>query len=520
HKVYAAYHQAVHHADGRPTVILAKTVKGYGMGEAGEGQNITHQQKKMGEKALREFRDRFDLPISDERIGEAPFYRPADDSPEVMYLKKRREELGGFLPQRQGQSEPLKIPPLETFQALLDGTGEREISTTMAFVRLLQTLVRDKSVGSRVVPIVPDEARTFGMEGMFRALGIYSVVGQKYRPEDADQLAFYREDIKGQILEEGITEAGAMSSWIAAATSYANHGQPLIPFYIFYSMFGFQRIGDLAWAAGDMRARGFLLGGTAGRTTLNGEGLQHEDGHSHLLAATVPNCRAYDCTFAYEIAVIIHHGMQQMYVENQDHYYYLTLENENYAHPPLPEGINEGIVRGLYAFDLAKKPGKAHVRLMGCGAIFRELQAAKTMLEADWDCSVDLWAAPSFTELARDGQDVARARLLGKKVEAPYLTRCLEERKGPVVAASDYMKAWPEMVRAFVPDHFTTLGTDGFGRSDTREALRDFFEVDRRWITLAALQALVDTGAKPASVLNKARKALQIDVDHRNPRLS
>ncbi len=520
HKVYAAYHRAVNNADGRPTVILAKTVKGYGMGEAGEGQNITHQQKKMGEKALREFRDRFDIPISDERIGEAPFYRPPDDSPEIQYLRARREELGGFLPQRHGKCDPLEIPPLEAFKTLLEGTGEREISTTMAFVRLLQALVRDKNIGKRIVPIVPDEARTFGMEGMFRQLGIYSPVGQRYEPEDSEQLAFYREDIKGQILEEGITEAGAMSSWIAAATSYANHCVPLIPFYIFYSMFGFQRVGDLAWAAGDMRARGFLLGGTAGRTTLNGEGLQHEDGHSHITAATVPNCHPYDATFAYEIAVIVQRGMQAMYVDNEDHYYYLTLENENYAHPPLPKGVEDGIIRGLYPFDLAKRPGKAHVRLIGCGAIFREILAAKEMLETEWKCTVDVWAAPSFTMLARDGQDCERATLTGAKSDKPYVEQCLGKRSGPVIAASDYVKAWPEMIRAFVPADYYTLGTDGFGRSDTREALRDFFEVDRRWITVTALRALVQSGAKSAADLTKARKTYGIDANHKNPRLN
>nr|MBV6629358.1 pyruvate dehydrogenase (acetyl-transferring), homodimeric type [Oceanococcus sp. HetDA_MAG_MS8] len=521
HKVYAAYHRAVNQNNGRPTVILAKTVKGYGMGEAGEGQNITHQQKKMGEKALKEFRDRFELPITDERIAEAPFYKPPEDSPEIRYLKQRRENLGGYLPQRRSEVDALPIPPLDTFKALLEGTGERKISTTMAFVRLLGTLVRDKTIGSHVVPIVPDEARTFGMEGMFRQLGIYSAVGQKYRPEDADQLAFYKEDIRGQILEEGITEAGSMSSWIAAATSYANHGVPLLPFYIFYSMFGFQRIGDLAWAAGDMRARGFLLGGTAGRTTLNGEGLQHEDGHSHILAATIPNCRSYDATFAYEIAVIVQRGLQAMYGEQQDHYYYLTLENENYEHPAMPEGVEDGIMRGLYPFAMATKPKKAHVRLMGCGAIFREILAAAKMLEEDWDCSVDVWAAPSFTELARDGQDAARRKLLGHKTEiTPYVEQCLADRDGPVVAASDYIKAWPEMIRGFVPATFHTLGTDGFGRSDTREELRAFFEVDRRWIVLSALQGLVDDGLKPANVLSKARKSLGISATHRNPRLS
>ena len=366
---------------------------------------------------------------------------------------------------------------------------------------------------------MPDEARTFGMEGMFRQLGIYSVLGQKYQPEDSGQLAFYREDAKGQILEEGITEAGAMSSWLAAATAYANHGTPLIPFYIFYSMFGFQRIGDLAWAAGDMRARGFLLGGTAGRTTLNGEGLQHQDGHSHVLAATFPNCRAYDASFAYEIAVIVHEGMRQMFAENQDHYYYLTLENENYAHPPMPEGVEEGIIRGLYPFALCDKPGKQHVRLLGCGSIFRELQAAAQMLHEDWGVTVDLWAAPSFTELMREGNDCQRWNQLHprSKPRRSYVEQCLGKRGGPVVAATDYQRAYAEFIRPFVPAPYATLGTDGFGRSDTREKLRDFFEVDRRWITVTALASLVAAGEMSAAQLQKAHKRYAIDPAKPNP---
>lgn len=522
HKVYAAYAAAMKH-EGSPTVILAKTVKGYGMGEAGEGQNITHQQKKMGEDALKAFRDRFRIPISDEQIKDTPFYRPADDSPEVQYLRARRAALGGPLPFRRRHGEALEIPPLSVFERLLASTGEREISTTMAFVQLLQVLVRDKKIGPRVVPIVPDEARTFGMEGMFRQLGIYSVVGQKYTPHDADQLAFYKEDIKGQILEEGITEAGAMSSWIAAATSYSNHNVALLPFYIFYSMFGFQRIADLAWAAGDMRAKGFLLGGTAGRTTLNGEGLQHQDGHSHLFANTVPNCRSYDPAFAYEIAVIVHEGMQRMYgappEAQHDEYYYLTLQNENYAHPAMPAGVERGIMRGLYLLTPCEQPNPLHVQLLGSGSILREVIAAAELLKADWSVTSDIWSAPSFNELVRDGQDVERWNLLNP-TEAPrksYVAECLAGMVGPAIAATDYMKAYAEQIRPFVPMPYYVLGTDGYGRSDTRENLRDFFEVDRRWITLKALSALVDGGSLPRETLAKAIAKYGINVAKPNP---
>ncbi len=519
HKVYAAYHRAVNNADGRPTVVLAKTVKGYGMGEAGEGQNITHSQKKMGEVALKEFRDRFQIPISDEQLQATPFYRPAEDSEEIVYLKQRREALGGPLPARKQHSEPLEIPPLSTFQRQLDGSGERNISTTMAFVQLLQTLIRDKKIGSRVVPIVPDEARTFGMEGMFRQLGIYSVVEQKYKPEDSDQLAFYREDVKGQVLEEGITEAGAMSSWVAAATAYSNHGTPLIPFYVFYSMFGFQRIGDLAWAAGDMRARGFLLGGTAGRTTLNGEGLQHEDGHSHILASTIPNCKSYDATYAYEIAVIIHEGMRSMYAENQDHYYYLTIENENYQHPAMPEGAEAGIMRGLYAFQQEPTPGDKHVRLLGCGAIFRELLTAAKMLAEDWGVSSDIWAAPSLTELMRDGQEAERWSRLHptENRRLSYVEECLSPRSGPVIAATDYQRTYAEFIRPYVPAAYHCLGTDGYGRSDSREKLRDFFEVDARWITVTALHALAAENSVEPGVVAEALSRYGIDPEKLNP---
>lgn len=520
HKVYAAYHRAVNQPNGRPTVILAKTVKGYGMGEAGEGQNITHQQKKMGEAALKQFRDRFDIPLSDEQLKSAPFYRPDDDSPEMKYLQERRTALGGYLPQRRQSVEPLPVPELSAFERLLKGTGDRTISTTMACVQIMNILLRDKGLGDRIVPIVPDEARTFGMEGMFRQYGIYSVVGQLYEPQDKDQLAFYREDTKGQVLEEGINEAGAMSSWIAAATSYANHGVQLIPFYIYYSMFGFQRIGDLAWAAGDMRARGFLIGGTAGRTTLNGEGLQHEDGHSHLQAATIPNCKAYDATFAFELAVIIQRGVHEMVAEQKDHYYYITVENENYSHPALPKGVEEGIIKGMYSFSRAKKPAKKHVRLLGSGAIFRCIQDAAVMLKDDWGVSSDIFSAPSINELARDGQEADRQNLLNptarKKVK-PYVAELLDDRDGPVIAATDYMKAYAEQIRPFIPASYHVLGTDGYGRSDSREALRDFFEVDARWITVKALHALSLEGTVPAKTVADALKKYKIDTNKPNP---
>jgi pyruvate dehydrogenase E1 component len=518
YKVYAAYAAASQHS-GTPTVILAKTVKGYGMGEAGEGQNITHQQKKMGEEALRAFRDRFQIPISDEQIASTPFYKPADDAPEMQYLRQRREALGGCLPQRKFKEETLAVPPLSTFQRLLDGSSGREISTTMAFVQFLQALLRDKTVGPRVVPIIPDEARTFGMEGMFRQLGIYSVVGQKYKPEDADQLAFYKEDIKGQILEEGITEAGAMSSWIAAATSYANHNVALLPFYIFYSMFGFQRVADLCWAAGDMRARGFLLGGTAGRTTLNGEGLQHEDGHSHVMSGVVPNCRSYDPAFAYELVAIIHDGLRRMLVNHEDGYYYLTVYNENHVHPPMPQGAEQGIIKGLYLFQPCDKPAAKHVQLIGSGSILREVIAASALLQQDWGVTSDVWSAPSFTELARDGQEVERWNLLHSD-QAPrksYVAECLSGLSGPAIAATDYMKAYAEQIRPYVPMPYHVLGTDGFGRSDTREKLRDFFEVDRRWIALKALNALVEQGALPKKKLAEAMKKYGIDAAKPNP---
>ncbi|MEK6806242.1 MAG: pyruvate dehydrogenase (acetyl-transferring), homodimeric type [Pseudomonadota bacterium] len=519
HKLYAAYWEAVNNSNGRPTVILAKTVKGYGMGEAGEGQNVTHQQKKMGEDELKAFRDRFKLPLTDEQIASTPFYKPAEDSPEITYLKERRKALGGSLPARKPVNEKLAIPELATFQRLLEASGEREISTTMAFVQFLQLLLRDKAIGPRVVPIIPDEARTFGMEGMFRQLGIYSIVGQKYTPQDSDQLAYYKEDIKGQILEEGITEAGAMSSWIAAATSYANHGVATLPFYIFYSMFGFQRIADLAWAAGDMRSRGFLLGATAGRTTLNGEGLQHQDGHSQLMANLVPNCRSYDPAFSYELAVLLHHGMREMYVEYKDVFYYITLYNENYTHPAMPKGAEDGIIRGLYLLSETKKPAKLHVQLMGSGSILREVIAAAELLKEEFGVTSDVWSATSFNELCRDGQDVDRWNLLHpeKKPKKSYVTQRLEGRKGPAISSTDHIKAYSEQIRPYVPMPFHTLGTDGFGRSDNRPALRDFFEVDRRWITIKALKALADQGALPAEKVAQAMKIFGIKPDKPNP---
>jgi pyruvate dehydrogenase E1 component len=520
-KIYAAYTAAVQH-QGQPTVILAKTVKGYGMGEAGEGQNITHQQKKMGEAALKEFRDRFSLPIGDEQLAEIPFVRFAEDSPEMKYLRTRRAALGGSLPARRMKSEGLEIPPLSIFEAQLKGTEGREISTTMAFVRILNTLLRDKKIGKRVVPIVPDESRTFGMEGMFRQFGIFSQVGQLYRPEDANQLMFYKEDTSGQILQEGINEAGAFSSWIAAATSYSTNNTPMIPFYIYYSMFGFQRVGDLAWAAGDMRARGFLLGGTAGRTTLNGEGLQHEDGHSHLLSANIPNCVSYDPTFAYEVAVIVQDGLRRMYQEQEDVFYYLTLMNENYEHPPMPEGAEVGVRKGMYllkAGEASQREKALRVQLLGSGTILREVIAAADLLAADFDITADIWSVPSFTELRREGLDVERWNMLHptQPPRRSHVEVCLAERQGPVIAASDYMKAFADQIRPFVPQRYRVLGTDGFGRSDYRRSLRSFFEVDRHFIAVAALKALADEGAVAASAAADAITRYGIDPEKPNP---
>ncbi|MES9822864.1 MAG: pyruvate dehydrogenase (acetyl-transferring), homodimeric type [Candidatus Thiodiazotropha endolucinida] len=517
HKVYAAYAEAMSHK-GQPTVILAKTVKGYGMGVAGEGQNITHSQKKMGEAALKAFRDRFNIPISDDQIGAAPFYKPPTDSPEMQYMHQRRQDLGGFLPQRRTKVEPLQVPALDEFKILLEGSGERDQSTTMAFVRLLNMLVRNKTVGKQIVPIVPDEARTFGMEGMFRQLGIYSSVGQLYEPVDADQVMFYREDKKGQILQEGINEAGAMSSWIAAATSYSNHGISMIPFYIYYSMFGFQRVGDLAWAAGDMQARGFLIGGTAGRTTLAGEGLQHQDGHSHIVAGTIPNCVSYDPAYAYELAVIVQDGMRRMYQEQENVFYYITVMNENYLQPAMPEGVEEDIVRGLYLLDTGGKH-KHRVQLLGSGTILREVIAAAELLEKEFNVSADVWSVTSFNELRRDGLDAERWNTLHPQEEPKlsYVTEKLSGQKGPVVAATDYIRSYADQIRPFITTSYSVLGTDGFGRSDMRSQLRKFFEVNRYYILIAALKALVDEDEINSEQVSRAIKKYKIDPEKPNP---
>ena len=530
-KVYAAYQAAVDNA-GSPTVILAKTVKGYGMGEAGEGQNITHQQKKMGEQVLRQFRDRFDINLADDRIPEVPFLRLPAGGPEETYLHQRRAALGGSLPARRPKSQPLPVPELSAFAAQLKPTGDREISTTMAFVRILTTLLRDKQIGKRVVPIVPDESRTFGMEGLFRQFGIFSQVGQLYQPEDAKQLMYYKEDRTGQMLQEGINEAGAMASWIAAATSYSVSDTPMIPFYVYYSMFGFQRVGDFAWAAGDSRARGFLLGGTAGRTTLNGEGLQHEDGHSHLLAATIPNCVSYDPTYAHEVAVIMQDGLRRMFAEQEDVFYYLTLMNENYPHPGLPEGredeVREGIIRGMYLLqpatpDSAGTSGKggARVQLLGSGTILREVIAAADLLEADFGVGADVWSCPSFTELGRDGIAVERWNMLhpGEPAKQPFVAQQLAGRPpGPVVAATDYMRAFADQIRPYITNRaYRVLGTDGYGRSDYRVALRRHFEVNRHYIVLAALTELAADGAVPAGAPADAVAKYGIDPDKSAP---
>jgi pyruvate dehydrogenase E1 component len=519
HKMYAAYTAAVKH-QGQPTVILAKTIKGYGMGEAGEGQNITHQQKKMGTTSIRSFRDRFNIPIPDDKLEEVPLYKPADDSPEMRYLKERVAAMGGPLPQRRRKAEPLEVPELSAFDALLKSSEDRELSTTMAFVRILNTIIRDKKIGKLVVPIVPDESRTFGMEGMFRQLGIYSSVGQLYKPEDADQLMYYKEDKQGQVLQEGINEAGGLCSWIAAGTAYSTHGISMIPFYIFYSMFGFQRVGDLIWAAGDCRTRGFLLGGTAGRTTLNGEGLQHEDGHSLLLAATVPNCVSYDPTFGYEVAVIVQDGMRRMYKEQQDIFYYITVMNENYTHPAMPAGAEPGILKGMYLFsEGAGDKKKPRVQLLGSGTILREVIAAADLLSKDFGVVADVWSCPSFNELRRQGLEVDRWNLLHPEEpqRKSYVEQCLEGRVGPAIAATDYMKTFADQIRPFVKRNYRVLGTDGFGRSDFRKQLRKFFEVDRYYVTVAALKALAEEGTVPASTVTQAIKKYAIDPNKPYP---
>ncbi len=516
-KVYAAYQQAVNHV-GRPTVILAKTVKGFGMGAAGEGQNITHQKKKLDIDELKAFRDRFDIPITDKKIADLPYYKPAETSEEMEYLRSKRENLGGFLPVRRDHAKSLNAPKLDVFSTQLKGTGDREISTTMALVRMLTSLVRDKNIGPRIVPIVPDEARTFGMEGMFRQIGIYSSVGQLYTPQDADQLMYYKEDQDGQILQEGINEAGAYCSWLAAGTSYSNHDVQMIPFYIFYSMFGFQRIGDFAWAGGDLQARGFVVGGTAGRTTLAGEGLQHQDGHSQLVATTIPNCRAYDPCFAYELAVIVQDGLRRMYEEQENVFYYITCMNENYIHPPMPDGVEKGILRGAYQLKSAQDEN-TKVQLLGSGTILREAQAAAQILDDEFGIKADVWSVTSFSELRRDALDVERwnERHPQKKPRESYVSQCLAGKSGPFVAATDYIKSVPDQIRQWVPGRYVVLGTDGFGRSDSREALRSFFEVDRYSIVLSALKALMDENDLEKSIVVKAIKKLGIDPEKPNP---
>ncbi|MDO3382690.1 pyruvate dehydrogenase (acetyl-transferring), homodimeric type [Gilvimarinus algae] len=518
HKVYNAYHNAVN-TKGQPTVILAQTVKGYGMGPTGEAVNNAHQVKKLDIEALKTFRDRFNIPIEDKDLEKIPYYRPADDSAEMQYLQERRRALNGYLPARKADFEALEIPTLEAFKAQLKGTGDREISTTMAFVRVLNTLIKDKKVGEQVVPIVPDEARTFGMEGMFRQVGIYSRFGQKYTPQDAGQIMYYKEDEKGQILEEGINEAGSMAAWVAAATSYSNHEKPLLPFYIYYSMFGFQRIGDLAWLAGDAQARGFLLGGTAGRTTLNGEGLQHQDGHSHIMANTIPNCRTYDPTYSYEVTVIVQDGLKRMYQDKENCYYYITLMNENYVHPDMPEGVEEGIIKGIYQLEKGTSKKKNRVQLMGCGTILNEVRAAAEILRNDFGVEADVWSVPSVNELTRDGQAATRWNLL-HPTEAPrkaYITQQLEDKDGPFVIATDYMKNYAEQLRPYIPGTYTVLGTDGFGRSDSRKKLRHFFEVSREFVVIAALKSLADEGKIKADVVAKAIKQFGIDPEKADP---
>ena len=517
HKVYAAYDAATKHK-GQPTVILAHTVKGYGMGSAGEGQNRTHQQKKLTEDEMVAFKDRFNIPLSDEEAAEATYYLPDEDSEHRKYILERRKALGGFIPSRRTSAAPLEVPPLSVFDPILKGSGDREMSTTMAFVRILNILVRDKKMGKNIVPIVPDEARTFGMEGMFRQLGIYSSVGQLYTPQDKDQVMFYKEDKTGQILEEGINEAGAFSSWIAAGTAYSTHNVNMVPFYIYYSMFGFQRIGDLAWAAGDSRTRGFLLGGTAGRTTLAGEGLQHQDGHGMVQAALIPNCVSYDPTFSYEMAVIIHDGLQRMFVNQESIYYYITAMNENYQHPAMPEGSEEGILKGMYLYSGGGKK-KKKVQLLGSGTIFREVIAAGEMLADDWGVDADIWSCTSFNELMRDAQEVERWNMLHPLEDAktPYITQLLDGRRGPAIAATDYIKSYTAQVAPWVPMAYTTLGTDGFGRSDTRAQLRKHFEVNRYYIVLAALKALADEGTTAAAKVAEAIEKYGLYTEKTNP---
>ncbi len=522
HKIYAAFKIAQEHK-GQPTVLLVKTVKGFGMGKSGEARNTAHQTKKLDDEAIREMRDRFGIPIPDDQLASIPFFKPADDAPEMVYLHKRRELLGGYLPQRRPQAaEVLPVPALSAFQNVLDPTAEgREISSTQAYVRIISTLLRDPNLSQRIVPILVDESRTFGMEGLFRQIGIFNQQGQLYEPVDKDQVMYYREDKAGQILQEGINEAGGMSSWIAAATSYSTNNRIMIPFYTYYSMFGLQRVGDLAWAAGDMRARGFLMAGTAGRTTLNGEGLQHEDGHSHIIAATIPCCLPYDPTFAHEVAVIIQDGLRRMVAEQEDVFYYITIMNENYAQPGLKPGTEAGILKGMYQHSAGEAKAKHRVQLIGCGTILRESIAAAELLQADWGIAADVWSAPSLTLMARDGQDVERWNMVhpDEPQRVPYVTGLLQDTSGPIIATTDYMRAFAEQIRAFMPKgrSYKVLGTDGFGRSDSRVKLREFFEVNRHYVTVAALKALADEGAISASVVAQAIAKYGINPNKPNP---
>ncbi len=516
-KVYAAYDAAMKH-EGGPTIILAKTVKGFGMGSAGEGQNIAHQQKKLDIEELKQYRDRFNIPVSDKDIDDVPYCKPAADSAELEYMLERRESLGGFLPKRRPRSKSLPVPPLETFRTQIEGTGERAASTTMAFVRMLTALMRDKQIGKHIVPIVPDEARTFGMEGLFRQVGIYASQGQLYEPQDSGELMYYREDKEGQILEEGINEGGAFCSWLSAGTSYSNHDVPMVPFYIYYSMFGFQRIGDFIWAGGDLQSRGFLIGGTAGRTTLAGEGLQHQDGHSLVNASTVPNCISYDPTYAYELAVIIQDGLRRMIGEQENIFYYITCMNENYVHPPMPPGVEDGILRGMYLLDVAEQ-GKIRVQLMGSGTILREVIGAKELLMKDFGIPADVWSVTSFNELRRDALEVERWNHL-HPAETPkkgYVEQCFGDRPGPYIAATDYMKIVPDQIQRWVPGTFLSLGTDGYGRSDARKELREHFEVDRRFIAITALTALVADGALDRKTVAEAIEKYGVDPDRPDP---
>lgn len=518
YKVYAAYYAAIHHT-GQPTVILTQTVKGYGMGQSGEAKNPTHSLKKLGMDDMLAFRDRFNIPLTDEQVKQVPYYRPAEDTPEMKYMRAKRHALGGELPYRRATFKPLLTPALDIMAGQLKSSGKRKISTTMSFVRTLTALVKDANIGQRIVPIIPDEARTFGMEGMFRQLGIYTAEGQKYTPHDSDQIMYYREDQTGQILEEGINESGAFCAWLACATSYSNNNYAMIPFYIFYSMFGFQRVGDLTWAAGDSQARGFLIGATAGRTTLNGEGLQHADGHSHVMANMVPNCISYDPTYAYELTVIIQDGMRRMYQDQENKFYYITVMNENYHQPEMPQGVEAGIVKGMYLLRQQNPKLKKRVQLLGCGTILRELEAAATLLAKDFKVGADIWSATSFNELGREGREVCRWNLLNPtaKVRKTYVETCLEGRPGPVIAATDYVRAFADQIREYVPATYKVLGTDGYGRSDTREKLREFFEVNRYFIIIAALQALVEDGMLQPEVVADAIKQFNIDPNKSNP---